>query len=144
MIDLSQNDLIQPGIFLPSIEGESVSPLGKPPNHRVKFTPGNIPVRSPFANIIPGKGIRNKSVKSIGIVPLRRLAVSESGFIFDPMSGHHFTVNETGLEILRQLQQGRTLTELLALLAREYSVGPKELERDVLEFAGMLRKFVGD
>ena len=75
---------------------------------------------------------------------MRRLAVSESGFVFDPMSGHHFTVNETGLEILRQLQQGRGLPELLASLAGEYSVGTRELERDVLEFAGMLRKFIGD
>jgi PqqD family protein of HPr-rel-A system len=75
---------------------------------------------------------------------LRRLAISESGFVFDPMSGHHFTVNETGLEILRHLQKDRDMQELLALLAQEYSVGTRELERDVLEFAGMLRKFVGD
>lgn len=75
---------------------------------------------------------------------LRRLAVSESGFVFDPVSGHHFTVNETGLEILRCLQQGQDLPELLAQLAQEYSAGTRELERDVVEFAGMLRKFVGD
>jgi len=75
---------------------------------------------------------------------MRRLAVSESGFVFDPMSGHHFTVNETGLEILRHLQEGRDLPGILRLLGQEYRVGPRELERDVLEFAGMLRKFVGD
>ena len=75
---------------------------------------------------------------------LRRLAISESGFVFDPMSGHHFTVNETGLEILRYLQKYQDLDELLALLGQEYSAGTRELERDVLEFAGMLRKFVGD
>lgn len=75
---------------------------------------------------------------------LRRLAISESGFVFDPMSGHHFTVNETGLEILRHLQKDQDLSGLLALLGQEYSVGTRELERDVLEFAGMLRKFVGD
>lgn len=75
---------------------------------------------------------------------LRRLAVSESGFVFDPMSGHHFTVNETGIEILRYLQKEQDFSELLTLLAQEYRVGTKELERDVLEFAGMLRKFVGD
>jgi hypothetical protein len=75
---------------------------------------------------------------------LRRLAVSESGFVFDPVSGHHFTVNETGLEILRQLQKEQNLPELLALLAEEYSVSTRELERDVVEFAGMLRKFIGD
>ena len=75
---------------------------------------------------------------------IHRLAISESGFVFDPMSGHHFTVNETGLEILRLLQKEQDLDALLAKLAREYSASPKELERDVLEFAGMLRRFVGD
>ncbi len=75
---------------------------------------------------------------------LRRLAVSESGFVFDPVSGHHFTVNETGLEILRHLQHDTALPELLERLAQEYSASTRELERDVVEFAGMLRKFIGD
>ena len=75
---------------------------------------------------------------------LRRLAVSESGFVFDPVSGHHFTVNETGLEILRHLQHEKDLPELLKLLLQEYSVSARELERDVVEFSGMLRKFIGD
>lgn len=75
---------------------------------------------------------------------LHRLAISESGFVFDPMSGHHFTVNETGLEILRLLQKEQDLDALLAKLSREYSASPRELERDVLEFAGLLRRFVGD
>lgn len=75
---------------------------------------------------------------------LHRLAISESGFVFDPMSGHHFTVNETGLEILRLLQKEQDLDALLAKLGKEYSVSPRELERDVLEFAGLLRRFVGD
>ncbi len=75
---------------------------------------------------------------------VHRLAISESGFVFDPMSGHHFTLNETGLEILRRLQKEQDLPQLLASLGQDYSVGAKELERDVLEFAGMLRKFVGD
>ena len=75
---------------------------------------------------------------------LRRLAISESGFVFDPVSGHHFTVNETGLEILRHLQHLKDLPQLLELLSREFSVSTRELERDVVEFAGMLRKFIGD
>ncbi len=75
---------------------------------------------------------------------LHRLAISESGFIFDPTSGHHFTVNETGLDILRHLQTAHSPAELVALLQREYSASEKEIERDVLEFAAMLRKFIGD
>ena len=87
---------------------------------------------------------QNSGVSLPSSESLRRLAISESGFVFDPMSGHHFTVNETGLEILRHLQKDEDLSELLSFLEQEYSAGTRELERDVLEFAGMLRKFVGD
>ena len=41
---------------------------------------------------------------------LQQLAISESGFIFDPSSGHNFTVNETGLTMLRLLQKDNTRT----------------------------------
>lgn len=75
---------------------------------------------------------------------LQRLAISESGFVFDPASGHNFTVNETGLVILRLLQKNNQLTPLLYNLSNEYDVPRRELERDVLEFAGLLRDYVGE
>jgi len=78
------------------------------------------------------------------LTSLQRLAISESGFVFDPTSGHNFTVNETGLSILRRLQKNTDLTPLLEALIEEYEVTPRELERDVLEFAGMLRDYVGE
>lgn len=75
---------------------------------------------------------------------LQRLAISESGFVFDPASGHNFTVNETGLSILRQLQKSTELAALLEHLANEYDAPVRELERDVLEFASVLRDYVGE
>ena len=75
---------------------------------------------------------------------IRRLAISGSGFIFDPNSGHHFTVNETGLEILQYLQKNHELSGLYESLKQEYDVDERELERDVMEFAGVLRDFVGE
>lgn len=78
------------------------------------------------------------------LTSLQRLAISESGFVFDPVSGHNFTVNETGLTILRLLQKDNKLTVLLEKLAVEYNASPRVLERDVLEFAGLLRDYVGD
>ena len=75
---------------------------------------------------------------------LQRLAISESGFIFDPASGHNFTVNETGLTILRLLQKDNELESLLDQLTGKYEVPQRELERDVLEFAGLLKDYVGD
>lgn len=70
---------------------------------------------------------------------LERLAVSESGFVFDPVSGHSFTVNETGLEILRGLLANRSLAPLRERLAATYEVDAATLERDLLEFLGSLR-----
>jgi hypothetical protein len=75
---------------------------------------------------------------------LQRLAVSESGFVFDPVSGHNFTVNETGLTILRLLQKGASLQPLLDKLMNDYEVSIRDAERDVLEFASVLRDYVGE
>ena len=75
---------------------------------------------------------------------LQRLAISESGFVFDPVSGHNFTVNETGLTILRLLQKENELNPLLEKLSQDYEASPRVLERDVLEFAGLLRDYVGE
>ena len=75
---------------------------------------------------------------------LRRLAVSESGFVFDPVSGHNFTVNDTGLTILRRLQQKQDFSGLLQELQQEFDATPSDIERDVVEFIGMLREFVGE
>lgn len=78
------------------------------------------------------------------LADLQRLAISENGFVFDPVSGHNFTVNETGLVILRKLQKDNQLAPLLDHLMEEYDATRRELERDVLEFAGLLRDYVGE
>lgn len=75
---------------------------------------------------------------------LKRLAISESGFVFDPVSGHHFTLNETGLVLLRRLQINCELEPLLDQLSQEYDASKRILERDILEFAGVLRDYVGE
>jgi len=75
---------------------------------------------------------------------LQRLAISESGFVFDPVSGHNFTVNETGLSILRLLQKDTELKYLITQLSNEYEASQRDIERDVLEFASILRDYVGD
>jgi hypothetical protein len=75
---------------------------------------------------------------------LRRLAISESGFVFDPVSGNNFTVNNTGLVVLRYLQQTQNFTSLIEELQKRFDAGANDIERDVIEFIGMLREFIGD
>ena len=74
---------------------------------------------------------------------LNRLAVSESGFVFDPASGHNFTVNETGLVLLRLLLKEQRLDQILETLRNEFDADPRDIERDVIEFVSALRENVG-
>jgi hypothetical protein len=53
---------------------------------------------------------------------LQKLAVSDTGFVFDPQTGQSFTLNSTGLMSLNLLKKGTTVENTAACLAREYGV----------------------
>ena len=72
----------------------------------------------------------------------RRLAISESGFVFDPVSGQSFTVNDTGIELLRLLQQSTDMKLVQKNLAEIYDTQPHELERDVNDFTSSLSELM--
>jgi hypothetical protein len=73
---------------------------------------------------------------------LSRLAVSDNGFVLDPVSGSSFTVNPTGLALLRTFAHHRTLPEVIAAIEKDFQAGAAELERDVVEFASLLYESV--
>jgi len=68
-----------------------------------------------------------------------RLALSDSGFVFDPVSGRSYSVNATGLALLRLLQKPTGLAEVVAALQARFEGDAATLERDVIEFASVLR-----
>jgi len=74
---------------------------------------------------------------------LQRLAVSESGFIFDPASGQSFTVNETGLTLIRLLQNNDDTQALSTILQQTYEADPSELARDIDDFQDELAELLG-
>jgi hypothetical protein len=74
---------------------------------------------------------------------VHRLAVSESGFVFDPVSGQSFTVNETGLDILRQLQQHTDIQNMLDQLMQQYDASAHDIERDLDDFLAALGEQLG-
>jgi PqqD family protein of HPr-rel-A system len=69
--------------------------------------------------------------------------VSESGFVFDPVSGQSFTVNESGLEILRRLQQHTDLQDMLDQLMQQYDASAHDIERDLDDFLAALGEQLG-
>jgi hypothetical protein len=72
---------------------------------------------------------------------LAALAISDSGFIFDPVTGHSFTSNETGISIINHLKQGLSVDEVVDELLEIYDVDENQLEVDVLDFIQNLKNY---
>ena len=70
---------------------------------------------------------------------LKDLAVSETGFVFDPYSGATFSLNASALCLLRGLKEGLDREELLARLEELFDVTDADLSRDIEEFLELLR-----
>ena len=72
---------------------------------------------------------------------LRELALSDSGFVFDPLTGHTFTVNPSGLSILRLLKDGVEESQVAARLGEQFEIDSGEDPvRDVQDFILQLRE----
>ena len=76
------------------------------------------------------------------LLATKRLAVSESGFVFDPVSGQSFTVNATGLEVLRLTQHQDDVEQIAAQLTDEFDASNAEIKRDVQDFMHRLQGFL--
>jgi PqqD family protein of HPr-rel-A system len=82
-----------------------------------------------------------EAIMEIQTLRLRDLALSDSGFVFDPMTGHSFTVNPSGLRILQWLKDGMTSEEVVGRLADTFELEPGEDPgRDVQDFVMQLRE----
>lgn len=71
---------------------------------------------------------------------LHDLAVSESGFVFDPYTGNTFSVNGTGQTILEGLRKGIARDGIVELLRERFQVAQEDLSRDLDDFVGILRR----
>jgi PqqD family protein of HPr-rel-A system len=69
------------------------------------------------------------------------LALSDTGFVFDPTTGHNFTVNPTGLQILQWLKTGIAMDEIARRLTESFELEPEEDPgRDAQDFIMQLRE----
>lgn len=72
---------------------------------------------------------------------LSQLIVNGEGFVFDPAFGESFTVNSTGLVILKGLQEQKSPHTIAQELGNLYHVAPDKVEKDVLDFTSHLRTY---
>jgi hypothetical protein len=69
------------------------------------------------------------------------IAISDSGFIFNPDTGESFTVNPIGVDILNQMKEGKTVEEISLSLEDKYNTDKNTLEKDTEDFLGLLRNY---
>ncbi len=72
---------------------------------------------------------------------LHRLAINDEGFVFDPTTGESYTVNQTGLFILKKLKENKSTEEIVEALAEMFDAVPETAERDVIDFIAHLKTY---
>ncbi len=72
---------------------------------------------------------------------IKQLAINDEGFVFDPLTGDSFTVNQTGLFILQKLKEGKETEQIVKELTEEFEVSQEEAERDLIDFVEKLRSY---
>lgn len=70
----------------------------------------------------------------------KNIALSDSGFVFDPATGNSFTTNPIGLEIIQLLKSEKTEKEILTEITSGYVVEMEMMERDLSDFISVLIK----
>lgn len=71
----------------------------------------------------------------------KNIAISDSGFIFNPDTGESFTANPIGLEILDMLKEGLDFETVRTQLLGKYNSDEDTIEKDYHDFVGMLNQY---
>ena len=71
----------------------------------------------------------------------KRLAISETGFVFDPQTGYSYVVNETGIEILDCLKNNMDEPNIMKHIMKNYEVIEDQARRDYDSFILRLKQY---
>jgi hypothetical protein len=69
----------------------------------------------------------------------KNVAISESGFIFNPTTGDSFSTNPIGLEIIRMLKDDKSKDDIRKSILGKYITDESTFEKDYYDFVNMLQ-----
>lgn len=70
----------------------------------------------------------------------KNIAISETGFIFDPTTGDSFTLNPVGRELLGMIKQGTPFADISSEFITKYDVDASSFERYYYDFVATLNQ----
>lgn len=71
----------------------------------------------------------------------KNIALSDSGFLFNPSTGDSYSVNPIGMDIIRQLQQGTADDKIIDHITKQYMIDKASVEKDLYDFKIMLGNY---
>ncbi|RUA26248.1 MAG: PqqD family protein [Bacteroidetes bacterium] len=66
------------------------------------------------------------------------IAISETGFVFNPSSGESYTVNNIGIELFNYLKEEKSYEEIRDLILEKYDATEAIFEKDYQDFIAIL------
>lgn len=72
----------------------------------------------------------------------KNIAISESGYVFNPSSGESFTVNPIGIELVNMIRDEKSYEEISRTMLAKYNTDSDTFEKDYHDFIGFLKLYL--
>ena len=69
----------------------------------------------------------------------REVKISENGFVFNSKTGDSFSLNPTGLELIKMISEEKEMEEIKQAFILKYEVDDLTFEKDFYEFCTLLK-----
>ena len=66
------------------------------------------------------------------------IALSDSGFVFNPSSGESFSTNGMGVELFNYIKEGKLFSEIRNIILEKYDTNESTFEKDYQDFVAIL------
>lgn len=70
----------------------------------------------------------------------KNIAISETGFVFNPSSGDSFSTNPIGIEIINLMKEDKTPEEIKQYILATYEIEATTFEKDFYDFSQVLKQ----
>ena len=71
----------------------------------------------------------------------KNIAISDSGFLFNPSTGDSFSLNSIGQIILTLLKEEQTDEQIIEHVLNNYLTDINSIEKDLYDFKNMLKNY---
>lgn len=70
---------------------------------------------------------------------IKEIKISDNGFVFNSNTGDSFSLNSTGLELIRLISQEKEIGEIKDVFTSRFDVDELTFEKDFYEFCSLLK-----